>query len=120
MVDEFQRSGEGQIREAMVRGDVVEVMVALPGQLFSTPRSCLPLVRPATNPAWSGWRRPYSSTPAKWMWLVVERVLTDDIAKVAGTVHAWRGDGEVENPYEDILGSATPPRSRRSRRTVLF
>ena len=26
--------GEGQIREAMVRGDVVEVMVALPGQLF--------------------------------------------------------------------------------------
>ena len=27
-------SGEGQIREAMVRGDVVEVMVALPGQLF--------------------------------------------------------------------------------------
>jgi type I restriction enzyme M protein len=28
------QSGEGQIREAMVRGDVVEVMVALPGQLF--------------------------------------------------------------------------------------
>jgi type I restriction enzyme M protein len=28
------QSGEGQIREAMVRGDVVEVLVALPGQLF--------------------------------------------------------------------------------------
>jgi type I restriction-modification system DNA methylase subunit len=28
------QSGEGQIREAMVRGDVVEVMVALPSQLF--------------------------------------------------------------------------------------
>ncbi len=27
-------SGEGQIREAMVRGDAVEAMVALPGQLF--------------------------------------------------------------------------------------
>ena len=26
--------GEGEIREAMIKGDVVEVMVALPGQLF--------------------------------------------------------------------------------------
>ena len=26
--------GEGDIRQAMVRGDVVEIMVALPGQLF--------------------------------------------------------------------------------------
>ena len=35
----------------------------------------------------------------------VERVLTDeDIAKVAGTVHAWRGDGDVEKPYEDVSG----------------
>ena len=23
---------------------------------------------------------------------------------VADTVHAWRGDGEVENPYEDVSG----------------
>ncbi len=27
-------SGEGEIRQAMIKGDVVEVMVALPGQLF--------------------------------------------------------------------------------------
>ena len=35
----------------------------------------------------------------------VERVLTDeDIEKIAGTVHAWRGDGEVSYPYEDVAG----------------
>lgn len=35
----------------------------------------------------------------------VERVLTDDdITKVADTVHAWRGDGEVVTPYEDVSG----------------
>jgi type I restriction enzyme M protein len=32
-------------------------------------------------------------------------VLTDeDIAKIADTVHAWRGDGEVSNAYEDVAG----------------
>jgi type I restriction enzyme M protein len=35
----------------------------------------------------------------------VERVLTDeDIEKIAGTVHAWRGDGEVSDAYEDVAG----------------
>jgi type I restriction enzyme M protein len=35
----------------------------------------------------------------------VERVLTDeDIEKIAGTVHAWRGDGEVSDAYADVAG----------------
>ena len=35
----------------------------------------------------------------------VERVLTDeDIAKIGDTVHAWRGDGEVSDPYENVAG----------------
>jgi type I restriction enzyme M protein len=35
----------------------------------------------------------------------VERVLTDeDIAKIGDTVHAWRGDGEVSDTYEDVAG----------------
>jgi type I restriction enzyme M protein len=35
----------------------------------------------------------------------VERVLTDeDIAKIGDTVHAWRGDGEVSDAYEDVAG----------------
>jgi len=103
-------SGEGQIREAMVRGDVVEVMVALPGQLFLNTQIpvCLWFL---TNDKTQRGRDRRGETlfiDARQMGSMVsrvERVLTDeDIAKVAGTVHAWRGDGEVETPYEDVSG----------------
>ncbi len=103
-------SGEGQIREAMVRGDVVEVMVALPAQLFLNTQIpvCLWFL---TNDKTQRGRDRCGETlfiDARQMGLMVsrvERVLTDeDIAKVADTVHAWRGDGEVENRYEDVPG----------------
>ena len=103
-------SGEGQIREAMVHGDVVEVMVALPGQLFLNTQIpvCLWFL---TNDKTQRGRDRRGETlfiDARQMGAMVsrvERVLTDDdIAKVADTVHAWRGDGEVENPYEDVSG----------------
>jgi type I restriction enzyme M protein len=104
------QSGEGEIREAMVRGDVVEVMVALPGQLFLNTQIpvCLWFL---TNDKTQRGRDRRGETlfiDARQMGSMVsrvERVLTDeDIAKVADTVHAWRGDGEVENPYEDVSG----------------
>ena len=39
------QSGEGDIRHAMVKGDVVDCMIALPGQLFLLdPDSGLPMV----------------------------------------------------------------------------
>ncbi|QNI62105.1 Putative Type I restriction-modification system M subunit [Synechococcus sp. TAK9802] len=104
------QSGEGQIREAMVRGDVVEVMVALPGQLFLNTQIpvCLWFL---TNDKTQRGRDRRGETlfiDARQMGSMVsrvERVLTDeDIAKVAGKVHAWRGDGEVEIPYEDVSG----------------
>jgi type I restriction enzyme M protein len=103
-------SGEGQIREAMVRGDAVEVMVALPGQLFLNTQIpvCLWFL---TNDKTQRGRDRRGETlfiDARQMGSMVsrvERVLTnEDIAKVADTVHAWRGDGEVENPYEDVSG----------------
>ena len=35
-------SGEGEIREAMIKGDVVEVMIALPGKsILKHSNSCL-------------------------------------------------------------------------------
>ena len=104
------QSGEGQIREAMVRGDAVEVMVALPGQLFLNTQIpvCLWFL---TNDKTQRGRDRRGETlfiDARQMGSMVsrvERVLTDeDITKVADTVHAWRGDGEVENPYEDVSG----------------
>jgi len=104
------QSGEGQIREAMVRGDVVEVMVALPGQLFLNTQIpvCLWFL---TNDKTQRGRDRRGETlfiDARQMGSMVtrvERVLTDeDIAKIGDTVHAWRGDGEVSDAYEDVAG----------------
>ena len=104
------QSGEGQIREAMVRGDVVEVMVALPGQLFLNTQIpvCLWFL---TNDKTQRGRDRRGETlfiDARQMGTMktrVERVLTDgDIAKIGNTVHAWRGDGEVSDAYENVAG----------------
>jgi type I restriction enzyme M protein len=104
------QSGEGQIREAMVQGDVVEVMVALPGQLFLNTQIpvCLWFL---TNDKTQRGRDRRGETlfiDARQMGTMktrVERVLTDaDIEKIAGTVHAWRGDGEVSDDYADVAG----------------
>ena len=62
------QSGEGQIREAMLRGETLFIDARAMGTMKSR----------------------------------VERVLTDDdIGRISGTVHAWRGDGEVEEQEED-------------------
>ncbi|MCP9783787.1 SAM-dependent DNA methyltransferase [Cyanobium sp. WKJ7-Wakatipu] len=104
------QSGEGQIREAMVRGDVVEVMVALPAQLFLNTQIpvCLWFL---TNDKTQRGRDRRGETlfiDARQMGTMktrVERVLTDeDIAKIGDTVHAWRGDGEVSDAYENVAG----------------
>ena len=103
-------SGEGDIREAMVRGDAVEVMVALPGQLFANTQIpvCLWFLTNDKTQRGRDRRKETLFIDARQIGSMisrVERVLTDeDIAKVAGTVHAWRGDGEVETPYEDVSG----------------
>ncbi|MYK91059.1 MAG: N-6 DNA methylase, partial [Synechococcus sp. SB0669_bin_8] len=103
-------SGEGLIRAAIVRGDVVEVMVALPNQLFlntSIP-VCLWFL---TNNKISRGRDRRGETlfiDARQLGTMetrVNRVLTDeDIAKIADTVHAWRGNGETAQTYGNIPG----------------
>jgi type I restriction enzyme M protein len=104
------QSGEGQIREAMVRGDVVEVMVALPGQLFLNTQIpvCLWFL---TNDKTQRGRDRRGETlfiDARQMGTMetrVNRVLTDeDIEKIAGTVHAWRAGGGVAEAYADVAG----------------
>ena len=103
-------SGEGQIREAMVRGDVVEAMVALPGQLFlNTPIPvCLWFLANDKTRRGRDRRGETLFIDARQLGTMatrVQRVLTDeDIAAIAGAVHAWRGDGEVEDAYGDIPG----------------
>lgn len=98
--------GEGHIREAMVRGDVVEVMVALPGQLFlNTPIPvCLWFL---TNDKSTNGRDRRGETlfiDARQLGTMKTRVLKvftdEDIAKIQETVQSWKtGEG-----YEDIAG----------------
>ena len=98
--------GEGQIRESMVRGDVVEVMVALPGQLFlNTPIPvCLWFL---TNDKTMNGRDRRGETlfvDARQLGTMETRVLKiftdEDIAKIHDTVQSWKtGEG-----YEDVAG----------------
>ncbi|MBL8541996.1 MAG: SAM-dependent DNA methyltransferase [Betaproteobacteria bacterium] len=128
------QSGEGEIRKALIEADLVDCMVALPGQLFYSTQIPVCLWFLARD---KRGRRHSSAGPApdsirgrdpvslrdrrghtlfidaRKLGTLVDRVhreLTDaDIAKIAGTYHAWRSDrhsGESRNPaeYQDIPG----------------
>ena len=105
------QSGEGDIRRAMVEGDVVDCMIALPSQLFySTPiPACLWFFARNKNPG-QGWRDRRGEVlfiDARKLGHMVDRTrkeFTDeDIAKIAGTYHAWRCEPE-SGAYEDESG----------------
>ncbi|MCP9916937.1 N-6 DNA methylase [Cyanobium sp. ATX 6F1] len=104
------QSGEGQIREAMVRGDVVEAMVAMPSQLFFNTQipACIWFLSNDKTQRGRDRRGETLFIDARKMGTMetrVNRVLTDeDIDKIAAAVHAWRGNGEVTDTYEDVAG----------------
>ena len=101
------QSGEGEIRKAIIEADLVDCMVALPGQLFYSTQIpvCLWfLARNKTNGRFRDRRGEMLFIDARKMGSLVDRVhreLTDeDIAKISGTYHGWRGDkdaGEFAN-----------------------
>jgi type I restriction enzyme M protein len=103
-------SGEGDIRKAIVEADLVDCMMALPGQLFYSTQIpvCLWfLARNKKNGRFRDRRGETLFIDARKMGTLSDRVhreLTeDDIAKVAGTYHAWRGDKEA-GEYADVPG----------------
>lgn len=105
-----QQSGEGEIRKNLVEADVVDCMVALPGQLFySTPIPvCLWfLARDRKNGAYRDRRGEVLFIDARRMGSMVDRthreLTSEDIARIADTYHAWRGEEGV-GEYEDVPG----------------
>jgi type I restriction enzyme M protein len=104
------QSGEGDIRKAIVEADLVDCMVALPGQLFYSTQIpvCLWfLARNKKNGRFRDRRGETLFIDARKMGTLIDRVhreLTDDdIAKIADTYHAWRGDNEAGD-YADEPG----------------
>jgi type I restriction enzyme M protein len=104
------QSGEGEIRKNIIEADLVDCMVALPGQLFYSTQIpvCLWFVTRNKNDGRHRDRR--GSTlfiDARKLGTLIDRVhreLTDeDIANIAGTYHAWRGDKGAGN-YVDVPG----------------
>ncbi|MBI4064540.1 MAG: SAM-dependent DNA methyltransferase [Elusimicrobia bacterium] len=104
-------SGEGEIRKNMIEADLVDCMVALPGQLFYSTQIpvCLWfLARNKQNGRFHDRRGKVLFIDARKMGRMIDRVhreLTeDDICKISDTYHAWRGDKECKQKYEDVPG----------------
>jgi len=107
------QSGEDAIRRAMVEADVVDCMIALPGQLFYSTQIpvCLWFLARNKNPG-GGWRDRRGEVlfiDARKMGVMVDRVrreLTDaDIATIADIYHGWRGEPDAPE-YADVPGFA--------------
>lgn len=99
------QNSEGEIRKAMVEADVVEVMVALPGQLFFNTQipACLWFLTKEKTQR----KGEVLFIDARKLGSMISRVqaeLTDDvIERIGNTVAAWRGEPNA-GVYEDIPG----------------
>ena len=105
------QSGEGEIRKAIVEADLVDCMVALPGQLFYSTQIpvCLWFIaRDKRNHRLRDRRGEVLFIDARGLGTMIDRthreLSDDDIGQIAGTYHAWRGDGDSAASYADIPG----------------
>ena len=103
-------SGEGEIRRHLIAADLVDCMVAMPGQLFYSVQIpvCLWFLT-----RFKGTNRFHDRSgrilfiDARKLGMMVDRthkeLTPDDILRIAGTYHAWRGDPDA-GEYEDVPG----------------
>jgi type I restriction enzyme M protein len=104
------QSGEGEIRKNILEADLVDCMVALPGQLFYSTQipACLWfLARDKKNSRFRDRRGEVLFIDTRKLGRMVDRThreLTDeDIARIASTYHAWRGEKDT-GKYADGPG----------------
>ncbi len=112
------QSGEGEIRKAIVEADLVDCMVALPGQLFYNTQIpvCLWFLgrnrqngRGENGRTLRDRRGETLFIDARKMGVMTDRthreLTADEIEQIAATYHAWRGDGDIVGAaYEDVPG----------------
>jgi type I restriction enzyme M protein len=114
-------SGEGEIRENIIEADLVDCMVALPGQLFYSTQIpvCLWFIaRDKHNGRYRDRRGETLFIDARDLGAMIDRVHREltgyddsgnlipgsDIDQIASTYHAWRGDKNCQQEYEDVPG----------------
>ena len=104
------QSGEGEIRKQLIESDLVDCMVALPGQLFYSTQipACLWfLARDRKDGKFRDRRGQVLFIDARKLGRMADRthkeLTDDDIARITTTYHAWRGEKEA-GKYKDIPG----------------
>jgi type I restriction enzyme M protein len=115
-------SGEGDIRKKIIENDLVDCMIALPGQLFYTTQIpvCLWFIskdKKGNDEKGMLKRRDRQGETlfidAREMGSMLDRTLkeltNDDIAHITETYHVWRGEElasekEQSKPYQDVAG----------------
>ena len=111
-----QQSGEGEIRKALVEADLVDCMVALPGQLFYSTQIpvCLWFLARDKKNGLGGRGKKMRNRQRETLFLdarklgsLVDRTHRElseaEIARIADTYHRWRGDGDKAK-YADVAG----------------
>jgi len=110
-----QQSGEGEIRKAIIEADLVDCMVAMPGQLFYSTQIpvCLWFLSRDKKNGLGGRGKKMRNRSGHTLFInarklgtLIDRVhrelSAEDITKIADTYHRWRGDGAGK--YEDVAG----------------
>jgi type I restriction enzyme M protein len=104
------QSGEGEIRKNLIEADLVDCMVALPGQLFYSTQisACLWfLARDKKNGKFHDHRGHVLFLDARKLGRTVDRthreLADEDIARIAKAYHSWRGEKDA-GEYADVPG----------------
>lgn len=104
------QSGEGEIRKNLIEADLVDCMVAMPGQLFyatQIPVCLWFLARDRKNHKSRDRRGEVLFIDARKMGQMVDRthreLTAEEISRIAATYHAWRSEKEA-GEYADIPG----------------
>ena len=109
--------GEGEIRRQIIENDLVDCMIALPGQLFYTTQIpvCLWfLTKNKKAQTFSDGRKQHRNREGETLFIdarnmgsmisrIHKELTADDIADIANTYHAWRGESTKQG-YGDVAG----------------
>jgi type I restriction enzyme M protein len=130
-------SGEGKIRQKLIENDLIDCMIALPGQLFYTTQIpvCLWFItKNKKAQQFNDGRRHFRDRSGETLFIdarnmgsMIDRthkeLTADDIAEITATYHAWRGEPVTEahtSARHSEGGDTTPRHSREGRNPVSY